>query len=530
MANLRRIPYTKPIPADAAIITHKGKPHARFKDRDGKTKLAPLTKDGKRIRVLSKKWYGEYRDANDTFQCVPLSTDKTAAQQMLNELVKRAELEKVGIIDPFEANRKRALAEHLEDFRRFQEAKGNSLKHVVQTCSRIEAILDGCKVVFMADLSPSALVEWLADERKADRMGIQTSNYYLRDFKSFCSWLVKDGRMDRNPLAHLSGMNADLEDGLERRALPADEFTRLIEAARQGKAIRRLPGRDRAMLYTIAAFTGFRESELASLTPESFTLDADPPGVTVQAGYSKRRRKDTQPLRPDLAALIREWLAAKPAGKLLWPGSWKYHGAKLVRADLQAARQTWIEEAKDNADERRRREESLCLCYQDGDGRVFDFHALRHQFISSLAAAGVHPKVAQILARHSTITLTMDRYTHLGLFDQTAALEKLPQLPMGKNGAKAEPLAATGTDNKSPTRSVSGLRPACGTGDIPCDSVTTPETAEGVGSAKNGKPQILKLKRDDSDCDPLIGVERKEAPPGFEPGMADLQSAALPLG
>jgi len=24
--------------------------------------------------------------------------------------------------------------------------------------------------------------------------------------------------------------------------------------------------------------------------------------------------------------------------------------------------------------------------------------------------------------------------------------------------------------------------------------------------------------------------ERKEAPPGFEPGVADLQSAALPLG
>jgi hypothetical protein len=29
---------------------------------------------------------------------------------------------------------------------------------------------------------------------------------------------------------------------------------------------------------------------------------------------------------------------------------------------------------------------------------VFDFHAIRHQFISSLAAAGVHPKTAQTLA------------------------------------------------------------------------------------------------------------------------------------
>src|SRR3984957_11478267 len=86
------------------------------------------------------------------------------------------------------------------------------------------------------------------------------------------------------------------------------------------------------------------------------------------------------------------------------------------------------------------------IAYADLDGRVFDFHAIRHQFISNLAAAGVHPKVAQTLARHSTITLTMDRYTHLGLLDQTAALDKLPSLPIGK--LPSETLKATGTDRR----------------------------------------------------------------------------------
>ncbi len=41
-------------------------------------------------------------------------------------------------------------------------------------------------------------------------------------------------------------------------------------------------------------------------------------------------------------------------------------------------------------------------------------HALRHTFISNLARAGIHPKTAQALARHSTITLTLDRYSHVG--------------------------------------------------------------------------------------------------------------------
>lgn len=67
----------------------------------------------------------------------------------------------------------------------------------------------------------------------------------------------------------------------------------------------------------------------------------------------------------------------------------------------------WISEAKSPADQLER-ERSDVLKYRDDAGRVFDFHSLRHQFISNLAQAGVHPKEAQTLARHSTITLTMD--------------------------------------------------------------------------------------------------------------------------
>jgi len=39
------------------------------------------------------------------------------------------------------------------------------------------------------------------------------------------------------------------------------------------------------------------------------------------------------------------------------------------------------------------------------------------------------PKAAQELARHSTITLTQDYYTHLQLRDQVGALDMLPPPP-----------------------------------------------------------------------------------------------------
>ncbi len=74
------------------------------------------------------------------------------------------------------------------------------------------------------------------------------------------------------------------------------------------------------------------------------------------------------------------------------------------------------------------RRESDFLTYRDRNGRVADFHALRHTFITNLIAAGVHPRPAQTLARHSTITLTLDRYSHTLRGAETAALAALPSL------------------------------------------------------------------------------------------------------
>ena len=76
-----------------------------------------------------------------------------------------------------------------------------------------------------------------------------------------------------------------------------------------------------------------------------------------------------------------------------------------------------------------------------------DFHANRHTFITNLERAGVSPRVAQTLARHSDIRLTMGIYTHIGLQDQTAAITSLPAPPSVAPQAneQAAPPPRTGT-------------------------------------------------------------------------------------
>ncbi len=83
--------------------------------------------------------------------------------------------------------------------------------------------------------------------------------------------------------------------------------------------------------------------------------------------------------------------------------------------------------------------------HRDDSRRIVDFHALRHTFVTLLATSRVHPKTAQALGQHSTITLTMDHYTHSFLGDEMAALAGLPDLD-----SPAElRAAATGTDAHS---------------------------------------------------------------------------------
>ena len=70
------------------------------------------------------------------------------------------------------------------------------------------------------------------------------------------------------------------------------------------------------------------------------------------------------------------------------------------------------------------------LQYQDENGLYADFHANRHMFITNLAKAGIHPKLAQSIARHSDVSLTMNVYSHVEVQEQATAINTLPAPPL----------------------------------------------------------------------------------------------------
>ncbi len=169
--------------------------------------------------------------------------------------------------------------------------------------------------------------------------------------------------------------------------------------------------------------TGLRANEVRNLTVGDF--DFDKLTVTVKAGYSKRRREDTQPLRQDTAALLREFLKDKLPGAKAFGGRYRQltkRTSKVLKADLTDAGIPYVDEA----------------------GRYADFHSLRHTTGSLLAASGVLPKVAQSIMRHSDINLTMSRYSHVLRGQESEAIEGLPDLSLPSR--QSQQARATGTD------------------------------------------------------------------------------------
>jgi integrase len=449
-------------------------PNGSYRTADGK-RVTKSTPGAVRNVTESPTWWGKYTDAQGREHKKRLSEKKEIARRMLAKLSGDSQLAGAGIEDRFAEHRTRPLAEHAADFGRYLAAKGNSTDHVTRTVARCRKILDSLEAEQIEDLQPSAVLEvlavWRQDESlpdlpsdveqftkaelvvavrcsgntlsrvfrrlnldgegygKARRYsrgvvealrehfgrgaGVVTTNHYITAIKGFTRWLARERRTPIDPLAYLSHQNVAADLRHVRRALLPAEFAVLLRWAASAHTFRGLSGPDRATLYLLAARSGLRASELASLSPSSFDFNA--PSVTVEAAYSKRKRKDVQPLPADVAEELRLFCEGKAQRGLLWPGTWPDVGADVLRNDLAGAGIAYIDEA----------------------GGVYDFHALRHQFITDMVASGVHAKDAQSLARHSTITLTMDRYAHVRKADLRTALDRLPTLKTADHESEA---------------------------------------------------------------------------------------------
>ena len=116
------------------------------------------------------------------------------------------------------------------------------------------------------------------------------------------------------------------------------------------------------MLYLLASATGYRRKELSELTPESFDLDGSTPTVSLGVTSTKNKKVAIQPIPPQVANLMRGFLQGIEVGQAVFPlrrsGGGIRRTSRMMQVDLELARAEWIEEAKDDSEERAKRTRS----------------------------------------------------------------------------------------------------------------------------------------------------------------------------
>ena len=462
------------MPDGAEIVMHRGKQVARWTDRRGNVKMASLAADGKRIMYEAEMWYLRYRDAEGTERRVSTGCrDLQAARQVMADL--QADVEKVrsGILTPAESQAarhvSRPIAEHVTeylDYLKTKTVRGRRIseQHHYNVGKQLDRLVAECGFKRIGDITRQRVAKWLCEQADVSDKAPRTVLKYRNSLTAFCKWAVREGRLAANPLLGLPSVEID-EERRQRRPLTMDEVATLLDAAarrpledammiRRGKRKGQLAakvagaerqrllqlGRDRALVYKTLIYTGLRKGELASLTVGDLHLDIEQPFVKLAAKNTKNGKAAYLPLRMDLVEDLRRHLDEKLA-------QYRQQTLKDGRTELPLALppNTKIFDVPDGLVRILDRDLAAAgIAKADAEGRTVDVHSLRHIFATMLSQAGVRPRTAQELMRHSDIRLTMTTYTHLGLVDTAGAVEALPSV--GAAASKIGKKVRTGTD------------------------------------------------------------------------------------
>jgi len=479
MATVFKETFTKPLPAGAELFTRKGEQFARWIDGRGKTQTAKVTvpTEGKhagqkRIVQEAGTYTAKYRDGTGLVRKITTGCrDEAAARNVLAELVKRSEHVKSGIVtaaqDAVIDHQATAISSHVDAYLIHMATKVSAVHHenVARSLRRIVA---ECKFERLAHLDRSAVETWMI-RQQAEGMGARTRNTHRAAIVAFANWCVESRRLAGNPLVRLVKADEKADRRRQRRAMTEQELVALLDVTqrrplldamtiRRGKhkgeahaklkpeTVARLEmlGRERALIYKTLVLTGLRKGELASLTVGQLALEGLTPYAVLHAADEKNRQGSTIPLRADLAAELRVWLADKlavaQADALLPP-----EGNQKAPAPARLPAGTPLFGVPIQLVLILDRDLRLAgIPKVDERGWTVDVHALRHTTGTLLSKAGVAPRTAQAVLRHSTLDLTMNTYTDPRLLDVAGAIDALPSLPLeGKPQADRQRMTGT---------------------------------------------------------------------------------------
>lgn len=425
---------------------------AQLLDTKGKPRIATITTVAEFLGLNTSEYVNEsdkyhvfFKDHMGLERRVPATSDKHTSQEYGRHLVRltnarktRSELPaellewvdslppeeakrlvEIGLIDGATLTATQDIDEHVKAWVDAIRRRGKTAKHTDE-CERVlKVLLQTARVRSWGEVTLARIEA--AVEKVPTKSGNPptppTRNKHIAVAKAFARFMVKTRRARHNPLAELDKIKTTQQ---HRRSLSRDEANRLLVAARNGPMLKRVDqlnrvvwegsGYDRYMIYLFELHTGVRAGSLGKLRVGDFMLDGQYPSVHVQAANEKNRCENRIPLRPELVAELRGYLAMKtptaPAFNIPLPGT----TAWMVRQDLAAAKAAYIEEGKSKREQEQRRTDSF-LAERVPGSLPFDFHSLRVTAATLLQEGGVPVAFVGRILNQRTLAVTVGSYT-----------------------------------------------------------------------------------------------------------------------
>lgn len=260
-----------------------------------------------------------------------------------------------------------------------------------------------------------AVEEWIADLR-ATGLGPSGIRQARQVLNSMLTLAVDAGYLAANPV---EAVRSPRQPEPEMLFLDAEQVERLTDTIKEPYGT----------LVYLLAYGGLRWGEAAALRRRRCDLrrsqieiveSVSEAGGELHYGPTKNHRSRTVGIPGFLCDLLTEHLARHVADR---PDALVFtspQGAPLRNSNFR--RQVWYTAVE-----------------QAGLPQGLRIHDLRHTCASLLAAAGANPKAVQVHLGHSSIAVTMDRYTHLFSSDVEALIGRLEDIRARNLAAQPRP-------------------------------------------------------------------------------------------
>ena len=372
----------------------------------------------------------EFRDQHGGLRTISSGVkDKRVAQDLARKLEEDVQSLKVGnepryrnatysflgIDPPLSGAMEHPWQMALDAFLAEQKRQGISASYLQTTRSCLGIVQKWAGWRTLADVKPDQIGEFLREIAAKGRSAC-TQNHYRKYLRSFLGFCVEQGWMSSNPALKVKRIKLTQATRKRlRRALTMEELARLLTRTAEHETAD-LRARDhRTITYQVAAFAGFRRSEMLRLIKEDCSPCKEKPRWHVPEDRTKNGLPVDLPMTPECAeALADHWQKLPPGSPLVV----SVPNMKTWRLDLKRAG----------------------IPYRDERGRIADIHSLRYTFCLLLSRQFPIEVVSKLM-RHASIAQTADTYLELG-FDRKGEHEwVLPRLMSTDTNPTTHPTA-----------------------------------------------------------------------------------------